>query len=258
MTCKLARRIVTVLAILAAVNAASAQQPPSAFEVASVKQASVPAEVLSQMCGLPSVERSGSRVAVPFSGLCGLIRVAYDVSDYQVVEIPADLAKSDASNMFSIEARVAIGTTPTMEETRAMLRTLLAERFQLRVHRDRRDMRVYALTVVKGGPGMTPCSNPNASSGYTLGRIVSCNPPIPMARIAQFLTRESGRPVLDMTGLPPHAFELRWQPESAPAQLDSLPSLFTALQEQLGLKLEATRGPVEVLVIDSVERPTLN
>jgi uncharacterized protein (TIGR03435 family) len=253
-------RVGLLLVLIVATGLPLASQTPR-FEVASVKQVSVPTEVLSRMsfvgaCGLPIVERSGSRVAVPFSGLCGLIRVAYDVADYQVVAIPADLGKGDASSMFAIEARVTSGITPTMEDTRLMLRTLLAERFKLRVHREPRDLAIYALVIAKGGPRFTPCSNPNASSGYSPGRIVSCNPPIPMGRIAQFLSREAGWAVLERTGLAPQAFELHWLPDSAPSLLDSPPSLFTALQEQLGLKLEPSRGPVEVLMIDSVERPT--
>jgi uncharacterized protein (TIGR03435 family) len=79
-----------------------------------------------------------------------------------------------------------------------------------------------------------------------------------MTRFAQFLTRETGRAVVDKTGLDAHTFELHWLPESAQAQPDSPPTLFTAIQEQLALKLEPQRGPVDVIVVDHVERPTPN
>jgi uncharacterized protein (TIGR03435 family) len=77
-----------------------------------------------------------------------------------------------------------------------------------------------------------------------------------MPRFLQFLSSETGRPVFDKTGLEAPTFELRWLPSQAEPKADSPPGLFTAIQEQLGLKLESARAPVEVLVIDSVERPT--
>jgi uncharacterized protein (TIGR03435 family) len=238
---------------------------PLSFEVASVKQAVIPDDVLPRllsgggMCGLPLVQRTGSRVLIPFSPSCGLIRVAYDVADYQVVGMPADLTKGDASNFFEVDARAAGKTTPSMDDARAMLRALLADRFLLKAHREPRDARIYALTVAKGGPKMTPCSNPNAASIFSPGLLLSCTPPMPIARIAQLLSREAGRPVVDKTGLTGTlTFELRWLPEGAPSQLDSPPALFTAIQEQLGLKLEPQRGPIDTIVVDSVERPGPN
>jgi uncharacterized protein (TIGR03435 family) len=79
-----------------------------------------------------------------------------------------------------------------------------------------------------------------------------------MARVAQFLSRETGRFVLDKTGLGAATFELHWQAETAPPLPDSLPSLFTAIREQLGLKLEAQRAPVDSIVVTRAERPSPN
>jgi uncharacterized protein (TIGR03435 family) len=238
---------------------------PPRFDVVSIKQASIPADVLPRLlslggsCGLPAIERSGSLVTVPLGTVCGLIRVAYDVADYQVVGVPAELSRGEASNFLQIEARVEGGTTPSVADARLMLQTLLAERFGLRIHREPREIPVYALVAAKGGPRFTPCANPDAPSGYVAGRLVNCRPPlIPMARVAQMLVREAGRPVLDKTGLAPAAFELHWLPEGAPAQPDSPPALFTAIQEQLGLRLEAQRSPVDSIIVDHVERPTSN
>ena len=79
-----------------------------------------------------------------------------------------------------------------------------------------------------------------------------------MARFAQFLSSATGRMVFDKTGLEPFAFELHWQPDSAEPQSDSPPSLFTAIREQLGLKLEAQRARVESIVVVHVKRPIPN
>jgi uncharacterized protein (TIGR03435 family) len=74
----------------------------------------------------------------------------------------------------------------------------------------------------------------------------------------QFLSTETGRPVFDKTVLAPRTFELRWLPNQAAADADSLPGLFTAIQEQLGLKLEPQTGPVDTLIVDAVEPPSPN
>lgn len=230
------------------------------FEVASIKPASIPDDVRARLrsvggtCALPALQRSGDRIHIPVSQVCGLIRVAYDVADYQVIGMP----NSEASTYFEIEARAESGREPGLEETRLMLQALLADRFQLRVHREPRDMPIYALTVARGGPKTAACSNPEAPSVYSPGFIVSCRPPMPMTRIAQFLSRETGRPVIDRTGLGTYAFELHWLPESAQPQPDSPPVLFTAIREQLGLALEPQRAPVDSIIVDHAERPSPN
>lgn len=118
------------------------------------------------------------------------------------------------------------------------------------------------LTVVKDGPkfksaesasGIT--SNFNRTQRHVVAKVS-------MQSFAEFLTNEAGRPVLDKTGLiGSYAMTLDWAPDSAPAANDvaTLPSIFTALQEQLGLKLGSTKGPVETLVVDHADRtPTEN
>jgi uncharacterized protein (TIGR03435 family) len=260
------RRTVTIALVASAlgtVSPLSAQRGDSAttaqFEVASVKPVTFSDEARAQLqkvggsCALPSVERSGSRVHVQFSKLCGLIRVAYDVADFQVVWMPS----GELSDYFEIDARA--GGTPTLDEARLMLQSLLAERFRLRVHREHRETPVYVLTAARGGPKKTACTNPEAPSIYQPGRLLSCRPPMPMTRIAQFFSRETHRPVLVETGLTaPDVFELYWLPEGAEPLPDSPPSLFTAIQEQLGLKLEPRRGSVDAIVVDHVEGPSPN
>jgi uncharacterized protein (TIGR03435 family) len=233
------------------------------FEVVSIKPVAMDVETFSRMmalagpCGLPGIERLGSLVRIQFSFLCGLVRLAYNVADYQVAGIPMELGKADVANAFQVEARAE--TVTATEDIRQLLRQMLAERFQLRVHREPREMPIYAMIPAKDGPRFTACSNPGAGSFYTPGTLVSCTPPMPMSRIAQMLTREAGRPVIDKTGLAGgQAFELHWLPEGAQPQLDSPPSLFTAIQEQLGLKLDPQSGAVDSIVIDHAERPSAN
>ncbi len=226
-------------------------------EVASIKAAKRPDDPRGLTCALPYVERTSGRIYILFSQVCGLLRAAYDLSDYQVVGIPRDTGVGP-SNFFEVDVRLAGGDAPSREETRVVLRELLAERFKLRAHRESREKPVYALVDTGNGPMLTPCSNPKAASGYAPGRILSCDPPMPMPRILQFLSSETGRPVFDKTGLAAPTFELRWLPTNAEPAADSRPGLFTAIQEQLGLKLEPQRGPVDTMIVDAVEPPTPN
>jgi uncharacterized protein (TIGR03435 family) len=258
-----AATIAIVAATWLAGSSLSAQRGDSAttaqFDVASIKPVTFSDADRAQLlkvggaCALPFLERSGSRVHVQFSKLCGLIRAAYDVADYQVVWTPS----GEPSDYFEIDARA--GSTPTLDEARVMLQSLLAERFRLRVHREAREAPVYVLTAAKGGPKKTACSNPDAPSVYQPGRLLSCRPPMPMTRIAQFLSRETRRPVLVEEGLATSdVFELYWLPEGAEPMPDSPPSLFTAIQEQLGLKLDPRRGAVDAIVVDHAEAPSPN
>lgn len=226
-------------------------------EVASIKAAKPPDDPRGLTCALSYVERTGGRLYTPFAQLCGLIRVAYDVADYQVVGIPRDTGVGP-SNFFEVDVRLAGVGVPSMEDTRGVLRELLAERFKLRVHREPREMPIYALVTATNGPRLTPCSNPKAGSVYSPGRILSCDPPVPMPRLLQFLSSEAGRPVIDKTGLAAPTFELRWLPANAEPVADSPPGLFTAIQEQLGLKLEPQRGSVDTMIVDAVGPPGPN
>ncbi len=144
-----------------------------------------------------------------------------------------------------------------------MLRTLLSDRFRLRYHVESEEGAVYALTLARSdrrvGPSLRPATGSRSylgSSGVITGHTIS------MGDLARLLSSEAGRPVFDGTGLlGTYDLELRWapstpsQPETAPSDL---PDFFTAVREQLGLRLQPSRGPVDRLVIDQVERPTEN
>jgi uncharacterized protein (TIGR03435 family) len=146
-----------------------------------------------------------------------------------------------------------------------MVQKLMADRFQLKFHFEKREQTVYVLSVVKAGPKLTRSqSDPNASGGMGFG------PPghfgatnATMGDVAGALGQGAlNRPVVDQTGLTGR-FDLRltWTPDesqSATESADAPPDLFTAIQEQLGLKLVSTKAPVDVLVIDHVEGPSAN
>jgi len=169
-----------------------------------------------------------------------------------------------------------------------MLQDLLADRFQLKAHRETKELPVYELLVARGGPKLkvsedqTPADPPSFTGqpvnatprgAFGFGSGVVDSRAVPLSRLTEFLRLPLGRHVVDKTGLSGlFDITLRWDPKSeqasttfevspgAPPPLRdaSGPSLFTALQEQLGLRLRAARDPIDVIVIDSLQRPTEN
>ncbi len=141
-----------------------------------------------------------------------------------------------------------------------MLQTLLAERFKLAYHRETRPMRAYLLEVAKGGSKMEPVAEGEASTSSGTGSIGAKS--ITMDRFAEVLSRQMDLPVVNRTELAgAFNFKLVWTPDdsrSSGKEADRGPSIFTAIQEQLGLRLTTGRVPLEVVVIDAAERPTEN
>lgn len=160
-----------------------------------------------------------------------------------------------ATERFDIDATFPGNTTP--EQLRPMLQALLAERFKLALHKETRQLPTYALTVAKGGPKIHPVDEGQPKTSGGVGHLEATR--IGMRKLADLLARQEGVPVTDSTGLTGvFDFTLEWTPDNA-SPSDNGASIFTALQEQLGLKLDARKGPVEVLVIDAVEKsPTAN
>jgi uncharacterized protein (TIGR03435 family) len=182
-----------------------------------------------------------------------------------------------SSEVFDIEAKVAgddvaAFTKLDNDQRQAMLRQILAERFGLTSHRESREISVYALSVGKGGTklkesAMDPAMPASARHGggiqMSMGMIAAHECTIPY--FLSMLSRQLGRSIIDRTGLTSnYDFTLRWSPDngagggSQESAADSLPTIFTAVQEQLGLKLESTKAPAEVLVVDHLERPSAN
>ena len=144
-----------------------------------------------------------------------------------------------------------------------MLQGLLAERFKLALHREAKPIEAYVLEVAKNGPKLEKGDGQGARTSNGRGDIVATN--ATMDRFAEILSRQTDLPVVNQTGLEGvFNLKLQWTPENArlatPADGAGIdgPSIFTAIQEQLGLRLHAQKVPVEVLVIDHVEKPSEN
>lgn len=205
-----------------------------------------------------------------------LIRMAYGLTyDRQIVGTP-EWVKAES---FDVEARVAesdlekFNNLPNDQRTQRIMQTLLAERFKLAVHRETQSMAGYALVVAKGGtklqPEKTDGSSQRAPYLSTTANRISMHG-LSMASLASALTRQTGRAVEDKSGLIGNFdVELHWTPEMSASPMDAAaqetagadssdPGLFTALQEQLGLRLESGKVPVECLVVDHIERPAAN
>ncbi len=154
---------------------------------------------------------------------------------------------------------------PSMRQLQGLMRKILAERFGLQLHHEQREMPVFALTVAKGGPKMIAnTSDPNGwfdqQNGTANGRHVEALKNTSMADLALILQFHVDRPVVDQTGLKGrYDLKLQWTVDEAQTTApDAPPGLFTAIQDQAGLKLERVKAPADVLVIDAVERPGAN
>ncbi|HEY1945913.1 MAG TPA: TIGR03435 family protein [Bryobacteraceae bacterium] len=252
----------------------SALPPPHpVFEVATVKQNK------SGSSGGSSTFENGRFIATN-ALLTKLIQYqAYRITERQIVGGPKWLN----TERFDIEAKTnslvadqlrTLSRDQRTLQTQGMFQRFLADSFKLVVHWETRDLPVYALVVAKkppifhewkesdGGPGTEASTGKFSANGVTMADLVWS--------LTQELLREFGRIVVDNTGIKGrYNVTLKWTPEtdSAPVSIgtdgtaplpDSGASIFTALQEQLGLKLKATKGPVGVLVIDHVEMPSAN
>lgn len=238
------------------------QESPATFDVASVKPSS----------GLGGLTRYLPGGGIQFTGvtLRVLVEIAYGVRPFQVVGGPGWID----TDGFDIDARPPIDSANPADpaalskEQRKVgerLRSLLADRFGLTIHRDTREQPVYALIAANGGPKLRESAEGKnfvrAGRGSITGKSVG------LRMLVLNLSNALDRQVVDKTGLTgSYDFELKWAPDmvssgtggtSPPSDTDG-PSLFTALPDQLGLKLESMRGPVQVWVIDGVEKPSLN
>jgi uncharacterized protein (TIGR03435 family) len=237
-----------------------AQQPADsslAFEVASIK----PTEETGRSMNLNRAP--GGRFTTRNTGLKMLMTFAYDVRPHQI----SGGASWIDSEGFDIVAK-ADAADPTIEQFRGMMQKLLADRFQLTFHRETKEMPVYALVLAKNGPKLRVSDKDETTiqGGRGLVTYQKCS----MAFFAQNLSPRLGRTVLDRTGLKGEfdftleatiEDEIRKRVEAGEASSSSEPvgpTIFTALQEQLGLKLESTKGPVEILVIDRAQKPSGN
>jgi bla regulator protein blaR1 len=260
----------TAVTLLLAVGAfhispVHAQQPAGRleFDVASVKPSNP-----NSASGTVVNVTSGGRLHVVNATLKDLIETAYDVRSFQIEGGP----KWADSTKFDVEATPGApleGTAIPKDWTsvRFEVQALLKDRFQLQLHRETKTAPVYSLTIAKGGvkSGVLSATQNqqrgiNAGQGKMLGEAAS------MTQLAYKLSRLLQRPVVNNTGLNGnYDFKLEWTPDLNPSSPDGQSedtsvggSIFSAIREQLGLRLESTKGPVDVLVIDQVDRPSVN
>jgi bla regulator protein blaR1 len=245
---------------------AFAQRAPGpGFEVASIK----PGDPNTQQFSL--LMAPGGRLSAKNASLRMLIGWAYDMRDYQISGGPGWVGADKYNVEAKPETGVSIPPGPNgAARVRLMTQSLLAERFKLSVHRETKQGSVYELVVAKGGPKLKQAKGGwFTSQGLRLGHGQVTGTAARISLLANRLSQEVGRPVLDRTGLPAaYDFSLKWTPDPVvqlgngpdPATLPDTdgPSIFTAVQEQLGLKLQPAKGPVEVLVIDHAEKPDAN
>lgn len=233
-----------------------AQDPALAFEAASVK-----ATDPTQRTPLDFRITGGRLVSTNWT-LANLIQQAYSVHYYQVLGGPSWLADA----RFNIEATAGRDDV-TRDQMLSMLRTLLEERFRLKVHRESKEGNVFVLTQTKGGHKLTQPEDP---AKRPMVRVMRNTPPqLPgvsytnvgqnatLAQLVDSLTNILSTPVIDRTGIT-GSFDFRYDYRTLDAPLEAGPSIFESVQSQLGLKLEAQKGPMEVLVIDHAEKPSAN
>jgi uncharacterized protein (TIGR03435 family) len=183
-----------------------------------------------------------------------LIQTAYDIEDFRISGGPSWIG----SDRYDI--RATADGNPTKPQLMQMLRRVLEDRFRLKVHEDPRDGTVYELRVAKKGSKIA-LSKGDSPPSHALGRGIIQARGRSMQWLAEYLSRELRSAVTDKTDLAGnYDFKLEWynDAESVPEGDPMHPSFFVAIQEQLGLKLTATKGTVRFLVVDRLERPSEN
>ena len=249
-------RAIMILAVCVCglIRAQSARNAPQ-FEVASIK----PIGAASDGYSSSGIKTGHGRLDAVNVTLKRCIMGAYGIGPHELSGGP-DWINSDR---FLIAAKA---DQPIDDDgaLMVMLQNLLVERFKLVIHRETRTMQAFVLEVGKNGPELEKAEGGPAETHTSSGKgnvsIDARNMDLPA--FAQRLAREMELPVVNQTGLPGiYNFKLRWTPETSKGLTDGTaewPSIFTAIQEQLGLRLHAQKAPVEVLVIDHVEKPSEN
>jgi len=256
---KLCSRIALLCALTVTTAQAQTATPPLAasehpsFEVATIKPASP--DNKPQSMGF-----EGSRVKIQDTSLSILVMFAYNIHPKQIVDAPSWM-----EDKYDIEGVADIKGEPNFTQFREMLRKLLEDRFALKVHHEQREIPVYTLTVTKGGSKLQP-SKPDSDGKYQQyinGGAQGLTMKWANASLADFALTMNfflERPAVDRTGLNgKYDITLQCQPKiKATPNPTDYPDLFTAIPEQLGLKLNAVKDKADVLVIDHLEHPSAN
>ncbi len=262
------RQIAAAVLVLSASGIVAQSPAPrpkfDAFEVAAIK----PVEHDAKAGRYITMQGTNRFVEKEYT-LKLLIAAAYDLNAREISGGPGWIE----SDHYDIVAVTPGDVRPTHDEQMSMLRNLLADRFKLTFHREQKEFSIYELQVAKGGAKLkasTAAADDPAALISTVypQRIVLPARNATMGDLVSLMQRAMlDRPVVDKTGLVGRFdFDLEWSPDETQfggevpiANADApSPPLFTAIQQQLGLKLEATRGPVNALVVDNAERPSEN
>lgn len=226
------------------------------FEVTTIKPSQNP-----QGFGF-TVNRSGW-LNTHNTSLKDLIKIAYGLHPKQITGGPLWVEE----DKYDIVGKPDTEGIPSITQLMAMVKAMLPDRFHLAFHNEKKEMSAYALTIGKLGLKITEdTNNPNGLPGFGGGGPRGLNVRnATMQEFAEFLQANAvDQPVVDQTGLgnKRYDFILKWTPDGAPAaadaNLDAPPDIYTAFQQQLGLKLESTKAPVDLFVIDHVEKPSEN
>jgi uncharacterized protein (TIGR03435 family) len=225
------------------------------FEVATIRPT-------DPAIGRDNIAIRGRHFVIENKTVRDLVTFAYGVQAQQVQGGPEWFS----SDKYNVDGTPDVEGQPNRRQMQGMVRKLLADRFGLVFHREKKELGVYEITVLKSGATMTkslsdPNSLPNQSGSRDANGRVDRYTNVTMGDFAFILQFFLNKPVVDLTGLSgKFDFVLKWTPDDAnvadPATAS--PGIFTAMQEELGLKLESTRAPVDVLAIDKVERPSEN
>ena len=236
-----------------------------AFEVATIKPSdpASPGQIITLR---------GAEVITTNVTLHDLINLAYWLHPKQITGGPA----WTESEKFDMAGKPDAPGQPNVDQMKMMIQKLLADRFQLKFHFEKRDLSVYAITVAKTGAKITTSQDdPKGIPGWGFGRTPSGTRVTfrnaPLSQVTAVLQNSMDKPVVDQSGLSGrYDFTVTFTPDPAQAALiggppppaadnpDAAPDLFTAFQQQLGLKLGSTKAPVDVMVIDKVEKPSEN
>ena len=234
------------LFLLALAGLLCAQAPaPEKFEVASIKLTP------PDSCCFSMSPWGGATFTARNISMSVLVEMAFGVTDKQISNIA-----SLGPELYDVSAKPENGGAVTFERSQPMLKALLEERFKLTAHREMKDVQGYVLSVAKGGLKLKPAA---AAAGQTMilrGRLIGPNANI--TQLISLLAHPLDKPILDKTNLTgAYNIDLKFAPDGDTAS--TLPSIFTAIQEQLGLKLESQKVPFETLVIDHYDHtPTQN
>jgi uncharacterized protein (TIGR03435 family) len=244
---------------------AQAGRTPLSFEVASLKPIPLPADTgndyadgynagaRAALSGM-GLRIAGQRVTATETSLRDLIHIAYQVQD-RLLSGPSWMATEKFDLVATMPASVDRSKAPEM------LRTLLEERFHLKLHRETKRMSVYTLVAARGGPKLkasAPPANgasPNPRTMFQPGMLMTRS--ASLAAFADLISKASDRPVVDATGLKGlYDIDLRYSPDprDVPPDGEPRPTLVTGLQEQLGLRLQSRNQQMELLVIDSADK----